>query len=36
MWCSHNLERISDRVIHITEQIIFMTTGMLKEFEQLP
>ena len=33
MWCSHNLERIADRVINITEQIIFMTTGMLKEFE---
>jgi phosphate transport system protein len=33
MWCSHNLERIADRVINITEQIIFMTTGMLKELE---
>jgi phosphate transport system protein len=33
MWCSHNLERIADRVINITEQIIFMTTGMLKEIE---
>lgn len=33
MWCSHNLERIADRVINIAEQIIFMTTGMLKEFE---
>lgn len=33
MWCSHNLERIADRVTNITEQIIFMTTGMLKEFE---
>lgn len=33
MWCSHNLERIADRVINISEQIVFMTTGMLKEFE---
>jgi phosphate transport system protein len=33
MWCSHNLERIADRVINITEQIVFMTTGMLKEFK---
>jgi phosphate transport system protein len=33
MWCSHNLERIADRVINISEQITFMTTGMLKEFE---
>ena|SRR4030043_1180670 len=33
MWCSHNLERISDRVVNISEQIVFMTTGMLKEFE---
>jgi phosphate transport system protein len=33
MWCAHNLERIADRVINISEQIIFMTTGTLKEFE---
>jgi phosphate transport system protein len=33
MWCSHNLERIADRVINISEQIIFMKMGMLKEFE---
>jgi phosphate transport system protein len=33
MWCAHNLERIADRVINITEQIVFMTTGLLKEFE---
>lgn len=33
MWCAHNLERIADRVINISEQIVFMTTGMLKEFE---
>src|SRR4030066_892202 len=33
MWCSHNLERIADREVNITEQIIFRTTGMLKEFE---
>lgn len=33
MWCAHNLERIADRVINISEQITFMTTGMLKEFE---
>jgi phosphate transport system protein len=32
MWCSHNLERIADRVTNISEQIIFMTTGTLKEF----
>ena len=33
MWCAHNLERIADRVINISEQTIFMTTGTLKEFE---
>jgi phosphate transport system protein len=33
MWCSHNLERMADRVINISEQIVFMTTGTLKEFE---
>jgi phosphate transport system protein len=32
LWCSHNLERIADRVINISEQITFMTTGTLKEF----
>ena len=33
MWTAHNLERIADRVINISEQIVFMTTGMLHEFE---
>ncbi|MFZ0532896.1 MAG: phosphate signaling complex protein PhoU [Anaerolineales bacterium] len=33
IWCSHNLERIADRVINISEQTIFMTMGMLREFE---
>ena len=33
MWCAHNLERIADRVINISEQITFMTTGTMKEFE---
>ena len=33
MWCAHNLERIADRVINISEQTIFMITGTLKEFE---
>jgi len=33
MWCAHNLERIADRVINISEQVTFMTTGTLKEFE---
>jgi phosphate transport system protein len=31
LWCGHNLERIGDRVTNITERIIFMTTGTLKE-----
>lgn len=31
MWCAHNLERIADRVTNIAEQIIFMTTGDLRE-----
>jgi phosphate transport system protein len=33
MWCAHNLERMADRVINISEQTVFMTTGTLKEFE---
>ena len=31
-WCAHNLERIADRVTNITEQIVFMTTGQIGEF----
>jgi phosphate transport system protein len=31
MWCAHNLERIADRVTNIAEQIIFMTTGDMRE-----
>jgi phosphate transport system protein len=27
MWCSHNLERIADRVTNIAERVIFMVTG---------
>jgi phosphate transport system protein len=27
MWCSHNLERIADRVTNIAERVIFMATG---------
>ena len=30
-WCTHNLERIADRVTNLAEQIIFMTTGQIKE-----
>ena len=31
-WCAHNLERIADRVTNISEQIVFMTTGQIGEF----
>jgi phosphate transport system protein len=31
MWCGHNLERIADRVTNLAEQVIFMTTGSMKE-----
>jgi phosphate transport system protein len=31
-WCAHNLERIADRVTNITEQIVFMNTGQMGEF----
>lgn len=33
MWCAHNLERIADRVTNIAEQIIFMTTGDMRELQ---
>jgi phosphate transport system protein len=31
LWCAHNLERIGDRVTNISERVIFMTTGDMKE-----
>lgn len=33
MWTAHNLERIADRVTNIAEQIIFMTTGDMRELK---
>jgi phosphate transport system protein len=33
MWCGHNLERIADRVTNLAEQVIFMSTGDLKEIK---
>lgn len=31
LWAAHNLERIGDRVTNISERVIFMTTGQMKE-----
>jgi phosphate transport system protein len=31
LWCSHNLERIADRVTNVAERVIFMATGALGE-----
>ena len=31
LWCAHNLERIGDRVTNISERVIFMTTGDMRE-----
>lgn len=33
LWVAHNLERIGDRVTNISERVIFMTTGKLKELD---
>ena len=33
MWCSHNLERIADRVTNIAERIIFMATGTFGDLD---
>lgn len=33
MWCSHNLERIADRVTNIAERIIFMVTGTFGDLD---
>ncbi len=31
LWVAHNLERIGDRVTNISERVIFMTTGEVRE-----
>ena len=33
LWVAHNLERIGDRITNISERVIFMTTGELKELD---
>jgi phosphate transport system protein len=33
LWCSHNLERIADRVTNIAERIIFMATGTFGDLD---
>lgn len=32
-WVAHNLERIADRVTNISERVVFMKTGKLKEVD---
>ena len=31
LWVAHNLERIGDRVTNISERVVFMTTGIVRE-----
>lgn len=33
LWVAHNLERIGDRITNISERVVFMTTGQLKELD---
>lgn len=33
LWVTHNLERMGDRVTNISERVVFMTTGQLKELD---
>jgi phosphate transport system protein len=33
LWVAHNLERIGDRITNISERVVFMTTGTLKEMD---
>ena len=33
LWVAHNLERIGDRITNISERVVFMTTGELKELD---
>jgi phosphate transport system protein len=31
LWVSHNLERYADRILNISERVIYMVTGVLHE-----
>jgi len=33
LWVAHNLERIGDRVTNVSERVVFMATGKLKELD---
>jgi phosphate transport system protein len=33
LWVSHNIERIGDRITNVSERVVFMTTGVLKELD---
>jgi phosphate transport system protein len=33
LWVAHNLERIGDRITNISERVVFMATGELKELD---
>ncbi len=33
LWVAHNLERIGDRVTNVSERVVFMTTGELRELD---
>jgi phosphate transport system protein len=33
LWVAHDLERIGDRITNISERVVFMTTGELKELD---
>jgi phosphate transport system protein len=33
LWVAHNLERIGDRITNISERVVFMTTGELRELD---
>jgi len=36
LFIAHNLERIGDRAVNLSERVIFITTGELKEFKSAP
>jgi phosphate transport system protein len=36
LFAAHNLERIGDRVVNITERVIFITSGEMKELSAGP
>jgi phosphate transport system protein len=36
LWVAHNLERVADRVENICERVVFVATGVMREYDHPP